>query len=98
MARYAVMQRGDFLSVYCPKVEPVILSTEYTSETELEKFENIGIKGTIKKPIVMKELATLIRKILREQKIMVIKIAGMLKKVATTKRALTAFFPITNNS
>ena len=36
---------------------PVILITEYTSGTDREKFENIGIKGTIKKPIVMKDLA-----------------------------------------
>jgi DNA-binding response OmpR family regulator len=43
---------------------PVILITECTSGTDLEKFENIDIKGTIKKPIVMKDLATLIRQIL----------------------------------
>jgi CheY-like chemotaxis protein len=44
----------------------VILLTEHTAGTDLEKFENIGIKGTIKKPIAMKELATLIRKILED--------------------------------
>ena len=44
----------------------VILITEHTAGTDLEKFENIGIKGTIKKPIVMKDLATLIRKILED--------------------------------
>jgi CheY-like chemotaxis protein len=45
---------------------PVILIAEHTSgtETDFEKFENLGLKGTIKKPIVMKDLATLIRKIL----------------------------------
>jgi CheY-like chemotaxis protein len=43
---------------------PVILIAEYTPGADLEKFENMGIKGTIKKPIVMKDLATLIRKIL----------------------------------
>ena len=45
---------------------PVILIAEHTSgtKTDFEKFENLGLKGTIKKPIVMKELATLIRKIL----------------------------------
>jgi CheY-like chemotaxis protein len=42
----------------------VILITEHTSRTDLENFESIGIKGTIMKPIVMKDLATLIRKIL----------------------------------
>jgi len=45
---------------------PVILIAEHTSgtKTDFEKFENLGLKGTIKKPIVMKDLATLIRKIL----------------------------------
>lgn len=43
---------------------PVILITEHTSGTDLDKVENLGLKGTIKKPIVMKDLATLIRKIL----------------------------------
>ena len=45
---------------------PLILITEQISETDFEQIENLGIKGTIKKPIVMKDLATLIRKIFND--------------------------------
>jgi PAS domain S-box-containing protein len=60
---------GDTFAAKVYKVQAdmlVILLTEHTAGTDLEKFENIGIKGTIKKPIAMKELATLIRKILED--------------------------------
>ena len=43
---------------------PVVLIAEYASGPDFEKFENIGIKYIIGKPVVMKDLATLIRKIL----------------------------------
>ncbi len=42
---------------------PLILITEQISGTDFEQIENFGIEGIIKKPIVMKDLATLIRKI-----------------------------------
>ena len=60
---------GDTFAAKVYKVQAdmlVILLTEHAAGTDLEKFENIGIKGTIKKPIAMKELATLIRKILED--------------------------------
>ncbi|MDX2453668.1 ATP-binding protein, partial [Desulfosarcina sp.] len=43
---------------------PVVLIAEYTSGTDPEKLEDIRIKGTIQKPLVMRDLAALIRKIL----------------------------------
>jgi len=53
--------------VYAVKADmPVVLILDDPSGTDLEKFENIGIKSTIKKPIVMNELATLIRQILED--------------------------------
>ena len=43
---------------------PVVLITGYASGTTLEKLENVGIKSIIRKPVVMRDLAVLIRKIL----------------------------------
>ena len=52
-------------SVYAAKADmPVVLITEDPSGIDLEKFEKIGKINMIIKPIVMKALATLIRKIL----------------------------------
>ena len=43
---------------------PVILCTGFSEMMSKEKSESLGIKGFLMKPIVMKELSSVIRKVL----------------------------------
>jgi nitrogen-specific signal transduction histidine kinase/CheY-like chemotaxis protein len=58
---------GDILATKINEMKPVIpvvLCTGYEAPINPEQAEKIGIKGTIMKPIVMKDLAILVRNIL----------------------------------
>ena len=48
VARYAVMQRGDLLSVYCPKVEELL---ERLPGSQSDRFPNLEVLETEDEPI-----------------------------------------------
>ena len=58
---------GDKLAVELIKIRPdipVLLCTGYSESMTEEKIKNIGIKGLLLKPIVIKDLAKKIREVL----------------------------------
>ena len=52
---------GELLKLH-PEV-PVILMTGFSERMDAEKAKSLGIKGFIMKPVILKELAALIRKV-----------------------------------
>lgn len=48
VAQYAVMQRGDLLSVYCPCLEPLL---ERLPDTQTDRFPNLELIETENEPI-----------------------------------------------
>ena len=49
----------------CPDI-PVILCTGFATKTEEEKAADLGIRAVVSKPIVLKKIAGVIRKVLDE--------------------------------
>ncbi len=45
---------------------PIILSTGYNEQMSEEKAKEIGIKGYVHKPVVLKEMSKIIRQVLQE--------------------------------
>ncbi|MDR3570143.1 MAG: PAS domain S-box protein [Syntrophobacteraceae bacterium] len=46
---------------------PILLCTGFSEQTDAEKAERIGIKGFLMKPVVLKDLAAMVRKVLDEK-------------------------------
>jgi signal transduction histidine kinase/ActR/RegA family two-component response regulator len=62
--------RGDSLARKMIEIRPdikVILYSAFTDDVDLDQFLSIGIRDTLQKPVVMKDLAQTVRRILDEK-------------------------------
>jgi len=62
---------GDKLTFELKKIRsdiPIVLCTGFSEKIPEEKAESMGIKGFLMKPIVMKDLSDMIRKVLNNKK------------------------------